>query len=208
MKFNYIILVFLLFVSCRQQVQDQHNSFKDLNGNYFTYELIGLQIDTLGKVDFYGKEIFTKEKWFHEVSVTINDSLITILKYPVTFGENGLPGYSASDGGFLSYSGKIVKYGDYYIANTKLYDCDYIGLSPWQEPPKIVKDEINGRNTNSPESFIQPDMSGYDTFTFKDGRIFFLVKGTIKKDFILRFENKELWINNVHFYKRNKGHLN
>jgi len=64
----------------------------------------------------------------------------------------------ASDGGFLSYSGKLVKFGDYYIANTKLYDCDYIGLSPWQEPPKIVNDE-NGRNTNTKESFIPPDVT-------------------------------------------------
>ena len=106
-------------------------------------------------------------------------------------------------GDFFVHSGKLVKFGDYYIADTKLYDCDYIGLSPWQEPPKIVNDE-NGRNTNTKESFIPPDMSNYDTFVFKDGRTFFLMKGTISKNYILRFDNKELWINNERFYRINK----
>jgi len=143
---------------------------------------------------------FPDEKWFYNVAVRINDTLITIEKSPVFFDNKGQISYSASDGGFLSYSGKLVKCGDYYIANTKLFECDYTGLSPWQKPPKIVKDE-NGRNTITKESFKRPDMSNYDTFVSKDGRTLFLLKGTTRKDFILRYKNRELWINNDRFYR-------
>jgi hypothetical protein len=200
LKNLFLFSCLFLIVCCKQQVQKSHDFPRDLNGKYYAFELNALSIDTLGNIDYYGKEGFPKEKWFYKVSVTILDSLISIEKSPIFFDSKGQINYSASDGGFLNYSGKLLKFGDYYIANTKLYDCDYIGLSPWQEPPKIVTDEIGGGNTNTKESFKRPDMSNYDTFVFKDGRTFFLLKGTIRKDFILRYENKELWINNERFY--------
>lgn len=203
MQHSFLFSCLFLIVCCKQQEQKPLGFPQDLNGKYFAFELNNLRIDTLGNVDFYEKENFPREKWFYKVVVTIKDSLITIKKSPVFFDSKGQIGYSASDGGFLSYSGKLIKYGDYYIANTKLYDCDYIGISPWQEPPKIVKDE-NGKNINTKESFIPADMSNYDTFVFKDGRTFYLMKGTISKDYILRVDNKELWINNERFYRTNK----
>ncbi|HLX54421.1 MAG TPA: hypothetical protein VKR58_10790 [Aquella sp.] len=201
MKNLFLFSGLFLTVCCKQQEQKSHAFSQDLNGKYYAFELNGLRIDTLGNVNYYGKERFPTEKWFYKVSVTINDNLISIEKSPVFFDNKGQINYSASDGGFLSYSGKLIKFGDNYIANTKLYDCDYIGLSPWQEPPKIVRDEIGGVNTNTKESFERPDMSNYDTFVFKDGRTFFLLKGTTRKDFIIRYENKELWINNERFYR-------
>lgn len=200
MKYSLFLLSLFLIGSCKQHEQQTPSFPKELNGNYFAFELNGLRIDTLGNVEFYMKEKFPKQKWFYKVAVKIKDSLITIEKSTVFFDKNGRIGYSVSDGGFLSYSGKLVKYRDNYIANTKLFDCDYIGFSLWQEPPKIMKDE-NGKNVNTKESFERPDMSNCDTFVFKDGRAFFLLKGTIKKDFILRYENRELWINNERFYR-------
>ena len=200
MKRSFLFSYLFLIVCCKDQQQKPLDFLEDINGKYYAFELNGLKIDTLGNVDFYEKEKFPKEKWFYKVVVTIKDNLISIEKSPVFFDSKGKIVYSASDGGFLSYSGKLVKIDDYYVANTKLYDCDYIGLSPWQEPPKIVKDG-SGRNTNPREIFIPPDMSNYDTFVFKDGRTFFLMKGTIIKNYILRFDNKELWINNERFYR-------
>jgi hypothetical protein len=53
---------------------------------------------------------------------------------------------------------------------------------------------------------IRKNLSGdptcltFDTFVSKDGRTFFLLKETLRKDFIIRYENKALWINNQRFY--------
>jgi len=199
--FDYLAFTCLLLIgSCKQQPAKPSQFFSSLNGSYFAFELIDLRIDSLGSIDFYTKEKWPVEKWYYKVGVTIKDSLITIEKSPVVIDSTGQLGYSASDGGFLYYAGKLVKCGNNYIANIRLFDCDYIGISPWQAPPKIVYDE-NGKNTITKESFIKPDMLNYDTFVFKVGDTLFLAKGTLKKDFILRFENNELWVNNERFYR-------
>lgn len=43
--------------------------------------------------------------------------------------------------------------------------------------------------------------SAYETFESKDGGALFFRRGTIRKDFILRYDNKELWNNNERFYR-------
>jgi hypothetical protein len=195
-----IFFTCLLFIgSCRQQQQKPSGISRNINGSYFAFELIDLRIDSLGSLEFYMKNKLPSEKWYYRVGIIIKDSLITLEKTPVSVDSTGQISYSASDGGFLSYTGKIEQCKNYYIAETKLTDCDYTGISPWQEPPKIVQDE-KGKNTITKESFIKPDMSSYDTFVFKDGRTIYLAKGTIKKDLILRLENNQLWVNNERFY--------
>src|SRR5439155_26267080 len=62
MKFNFslsfLIFVLWLSASCSRQNKEADNSRQNLNGNYFAYELIGLEIDTIGTIDFYGKDTF------------------------------------------------------------------------------------------------------------------------------------------------------
>src|SRR6266700_5733336 len=114
MNRSFLFFLFFFIVCCKQQEQRPPYYPKDLNGRYYSFELNNLSIDTLGNVYFYEMEIFPKEKWFYKVVITIKDSLISIEKLPVVFDSKGQIGYSASDGGFLSYSGKLVKFDDYY----------------------------------------------------------------------------------------------
>jgi hypothetical protein len=69
MKYSFLFLYLFIIVSCEQHEQMLHEFPQDLNGNYFAYELNGLQIDTLGNVEFYMREKFPEEKWFYKVAV-------------------------------------------------------------------------------------------------------------------------------------------
>jgi hypothetical protein len=191
-KFFFIVYFVFLGVMSRGQ---------NLDGAYVALELNSLAIDSTGNVTFYMDESFPKEKWFHEIQVTIKGRNITIEKYPVVFDSLMHKAYSASDGGFLTYRGVLVKFDSLWITSVNLVECDYIGFSPFV-PPIIIKD-IVADSVQLEKKIPSPlDLSKYEAFQPKFGPKIYLPKGTKHKDFILRRAKEGLWINNVLFSKQ------
>jgi len=107
-----------------------------LDGKYIGLELNDLVIDTSGKLSFYGIADIAFDRHFHEVVITIKGNIITIEKSPVVFDTTGIKIYSASDGGFLTYKGEIVKNNQVYHSAVKLIDYEYTGFSTFEPPAK------------------------------------------------------------------------
>lgn len=178
---------------------------QSLDGTYFAYELNGLSIDTSGKVNFFMSDSFPAQKWFHQVNVTIKGNNITINKIPVFVDNTGKKWYSASDGGFLTYKGKITKSAGFFTAKTQLVDYDYIGFSLF-EPPIIAADADSSLIDKSLSRKNKPPVSElrktHDVTKGIHGLEVFLPKGTLRQDYILRPEGDGLWINNVFYYSQ------
>jgi hypothetical protein len=171
-------------------------------GTYIGLELNGLTIDSAGQVYFYGFDTFPKQKWFYEVKIIIKSNHITVDKSPVYFDSLGKT-YSASDGGFITYGGTFFKSGDVYIAKTKMTAYDYMGFS-FFEPPKIADDIDSSTIKMGKELPIkqtdQDLLEKYDRIK-KEGMFVYFPKGTLRQDYILRYDKKGIWLNNV-FYNR------
>jgi hypothetical protein len=201
-KLIFSLTLFLLTLVGQTQI---------LDGIYFALELNGLRVDTSGKVGFYMSDHYPKEKWFHEVKVIIKNNSITVDKCPVSYDSLGKKGYSASDGGFLTYKGAITKVGDLFIAKTRLVDYDYIGFSVF-EPPLIADDldssyidtALLGSKKPSLKERINELRKTHDVTKGFHGNEVFLPKGTLRQDFVIRPDKGGLWINNVFYYRRRK----
>lgn len=178
---------------------------QELDGTWYALELNGLATDTSGKVDFYMRDSFPKEKWFHQVEVTIKGSAIMLEKHPVHIDSTGEKSYSASDGGILTYKGKISKWDNVYIARTQLADFDYIGFSLF-EPPLIADDVdttvIQKPISNRPKGTVKELRQTHDVTKGPNGIEVFLPKGTLRKDFVLRPAKEGLWVNNVLYHRK------
>ncbi len=178
---------------------------QNIDGTYFSFELNELHIDTCGKLMFYMMNKFPHEIWFHKVTVKIKGEFISIDKTPVVRDSLGKKSFSSSDGGFLKYEGKITKIENLFVAQTWLVDCDYIGLSPNIGPPGSFKEQTKDKSRNSDNRGMKDTLnySKLELFKLKDGRLIYLLKGTIKKDYIIRNDSNSLWINNQLFFKEN-----
>lgn len=170
----------------------QGRSFsQELDGVYVGLELNSLQIDTSGKIYFYGIENFQAEKHFHEVKITVSGKNITISKYPVYFDSLGKT-HSASDGGFLTYKGDIAGSDGYYVAVTQLVDFDYIGFSTYTPPGG------DSSKMRSPEELKKE----FDHMEWM-GRTVYFPKGTVHRDYVIKKDREGIWLNNI-FYNRLK----
>ena len=150
------------------------------------------------------KDSFPNQKWFHRVEVTINGKNIVIRKTPVFTDSTGKLWHSASDGGFLTYKGKITKTAGLYVAKTQLSAFEYIGFSTF-EPPIIAKDVDSSLLYKTSNNKIRPPISElsktHDVTKGINGLEVFLPKGTIRQDLIITPEGKDLLINNVYYIK-------
>jgi hypothetical protein len=175
---------------------------QSIDGTFVGLEFNGLTIDSTGRVHFYGVDTFPNQRWFHEVKVIIKSNRITLHKYPVCFDSSGKK-YSASDGGFITYSGTLTKSGDIYITKTKMVAYDYMGFS-FFEPPQMVGDEdsstIKAQREPSPKKSEKDLLEQYDRIKEK-GKFIYFPKGTLRQDFIIRCDKAGIWLNNV-FFKR------
>ena len=76
------------------------------------------------------------DKWYHENIVYIRPDSLFLAGSPVIVRRNGEKAYSASDGGFYSYSGRIDTTGGRLTARLHMFSHDYIGI------PILVKDTV------------------------------------------------------------------
>jgi hypothetical protein len=87
------------------------NNVSDINGEYIGAE-------RLGKIANDGR------KWYHLTLILIQEDSIFMNQVPISVKRKDTF-YSASDGGFYNYAGKIRKENKDYIAELKMIDCDY-----------------------------------------------------------------------------------
>ena len=87
--------------------------------------------------DVDGKRDSLEEKWFHEVSILVTDSSLTIHKKPVRI-KDGIKSYSDSTGGFYSYKGHLFKVNDTtFNIRGELQKCTYCPHSATGTPKYI-----------------------------------------------------------------------
>lgn len=86
-------------------------------------------------MDYMGKMAVTPEdttdRWYHENKLTIRGDSLTLTSVPVVFYEGRPKAYSASDGGFYEFRGKIMRQDKQLIAKLQLTSQDYV-LTPYK----------------------------------------------------------------------------
>ncbi|MDH3976645.1 MAG: hypothetical protein OEV42_20470 [Deltaproteobacteria bacterium] len=111
------------------------NASEIINGTYIGWKKIG----DLSPHD-------KSEVWYHEHKLTIKGGAATISASPRTI-KNGKLFYSASDGGFFKYEGKIIFGANQPEIVIKVVDCDYCGkpVGGWKEKkyPITIEDEVS-----------------------------------------------------------------
>ena len=75
------------------------------------------------------------DKWYHENIVYIRPDSLYLKGNPIIVSQNGKKGYSASDGGFYSYKGRINTTNGSLKAQLLMFQHDYIGV------PITIKDK-------------------------------------------------------------------
>ena len=78
--------------------------------------------------------------WYHLSKLTFKGDSVFLEQSPVAIYKNDTS-FSASDGGFYSYSGKIQNYKGKAVASLRLLSCDYCPMQMVRfTPPKIFDD--------------------------------------------------------------------
>lgn len=187
-------ILFALFSLLTVQVNAQ-----SLNGTYQAFELNGLKIDSLGELYFYGIEAHPKVRWYHEVIVTIKGSSIDIKKSPVYFDSTGEMFSSASDGGFLTYSGKLIKSNSLYVAQTKLIAHDYVAWAALTDSTMLPPDYEEKAETAEAENDLNFD-SMVEISNVKGEQVL-IQKDLLTIDYVIRKAGNDLLINNQRYKK-------
>lgn len=108
-----LVLLFLAFTAAGQTSP---------SGKYIGYERISPRFDVDGNIIYYSFHNKKKENWFHEVTLTIKDSLVIIQKAPVFF-KKGKKNVSVNEAGYYSYHGFLAKTDSGWTVNTLMDSC-------------------------------------------------------------------------------------
>ncbi|WP_156126405.1 hypothetical protein [Hymenobacter sp. DG25B] len=85
------------------------------------------------------------DRWYHENTFVVNGTNCSLESVPVVFTKRRGKQYSASDGGFLTYKGRLVWETDSLLAKMRLTDSDYAMVVSYRY--------INPADSNSSLSF-------------------------------------------------------
>ncbi|HUC82269.1 MAG TPA: hypothetical protein VMR70_15295 [Flavisolibacter sp.] len=114
----------------------------------------------------YGDPAKPNYKWYHLSHLTFKGDSVFLGQSPVAIYKRDTI-FSASDGGFYSYSGTLQKYKGKTIASLTLVKCDYCPMQMVRfTPPKIIKDfdtttvkEIDATSsTDEPQEIENPKL--------------------------------------------------
>ena len=102
------------------------------------------------------------DKWYHENFVYIRPDSLFLEGNPVVISQNGDKSYSASDGGFYSFSGRIDTASGKLVARLRMFAHDYIA------EPIIVenKDTAAAKNMDTEEA-IRRGLAHRDSSSYK-----------------------------------------
>lgn len=88
----------------------------------------------------YGDPAKPNYKWYHLSILEFRGDSIFLDQSPIAIYKKDTI-FSASDGGFYTYAGTILKYKGKTFADLKLVNCDYCPMQYIKfTPPRIVKD--------------------------------------------------------------------
>jgi hypothetical protein len=117
---KYMILIPLLVIFITGHCQ------KPPDGLYAGLERI-VVIDAMGKPSDYIDPAKPLWKWYHLTYIKVKGDSVFLDQSPISLFKRDTS-YSASDGGFYYYSGKICSSGDSIILNLKQLYCDYCAI--------------------------------------------------------------------------------
>lgn len=141
------ILIFLLLI-----LFNGNDRIDSLDGYYSGLEKLCWETDKNGNC-INTTEMNPGFKWYHENKILIKGDNIFMDQNPLSIAtEDQKKYYSASDGGFYYYSGKITKKDKlYYFDLTQLY-CDYCPEEVVKQPDgsykkveKEIKKQLTGK---------------------------------------------------------------
>jgi hypothetical protein len=101
------------------------------------------------------------DRWYHENYVYIRPDSLFLEGNPVVISKNGEKGYSASDGGFYSYSGRIDTAGGKFIAKMLMFSHDYMA------EPIVFKDAAATKSNLSMDELIARGLAFRDSSFYK-----------------------------------------
>lgn len=101
------------------------------------------------------------DKWYHENYMYIRPDSLFLEGNPVVVDQNGEKGYSASDGGFYSYSGRIDTAGGKFTAKLLMFEHDYIA------EPLIIKDTTAAKADLSVDELVKRGIAVRDSSFYK-----------------------------------------
>jgi hypothetical protein len=101
------------------------------------------------------------DKWYHENYMYIRPDSLFLEGNPVVVHKNGEKGYSASDGGFYSYSGRIDTAGGKFTAKLLMFAHDYIAA------PLIIKDTTAAKADLSGDELVKRGIAVRDSSFYK-----------------------------------------
>lgn len=114
----------------------------NFNGRFVGRMRISEWTDENGKKRYYGDDFEEKAEWYHECDLTIKGDSVWFEKNPISI-RNGQKFYSASDGAFYYYSGKLTTYKGKSFISLTLINCDYCPRLNKFTPPKIINDTLS-----------------------------------------------------------------
>lgn len=109
MKFRFIITIFVLLSVLTTEIW----AGEIVEGVYIGWE----KISDISPHD-------KSEVWYHEHELVVKNDKVIIKASPIAI-KNGQLTYSASDGGFYTYEGKIHYKNNDPIIKIKIVNCDY-----------------------------------------------------------------------------------
>jgi hypothetical protein len=122
-------------------------------------------------------------KWYHLSELTFKGDSIYLKQSPIAVHKNDTI-FSASDGGFYYYAGKIQLFKGQTVADLTLTSCDYC---PNQFikfiPPKLVRDVDSSQATTVDTTTTFKGLDMIENTSIKYKTLF--VEGTRNKDDIL-----------------------
>jgi hypothetical protein len=130
LKRSYVVMIFIVLVTI---------IFLFI---FVRWKVCKTEINNIECVGLESMESITPEdkniKWFHENHLVIKNGLVSLSKSPICI-KNGQKWYSASDGGFYIYSGKLKKERKEYYIEIKLKQADYVARRIRFNPEKAKK---------------------------------------------------------------------
>jgi hypothetical protein len=102
------------------------------------------------------------DKWYHENYVYIRPDSLFLEGNPIVISSKGAKGYSASDGGFYSYSGRIDTIKGKFVAKLLMFAHDYIAA-----PIRVKAEDTAAIRNMDLEEAIRRGLASRDSSFYK-----------------------------------------
>jgi hypothetical protein len=120
----HLFAITLFFYSCGKDVKIPYNKYTGVESLCAGYDSSGNFIPCKTEISLSPED--PEEKWFYQDQLKFKGDSATLFQSPITI-KNGDTAYSASDGGFLFFKGKVESKDSFvHIVLTEVW-TDYLG---------------------------------------------------------------------------------